>query len=219
MLVGVALNLGLGVSLAAALLFGTLISATDPVAVVAVFRQLGVPRRLLTLVEGESMLNGGVAIMLFNILLAAALSVAVAYGGFVLADDVLGFSGVMATVASGLVLAGLAASRASTDALRRQGRPRLDRLAQRFLGWLPAPVGEDPTELAYAEVRPGGSARAARSKPSAPSNTCRASIRHRWRKSKRDSSGGSGRRSVRLKSSTAKSTMAAANCAGARPRP
>lgn len=160
-LVGVALNLGLGIPLTAALLFGALISATDPVAVVAIFRQLGVPERLLTIVEGESMLNDGVAIVLFNILLAvalggeasvvggivefffvffggatigaavgfvaalvlpwldrlaaAALSVAVAYGGFVLADDVLGFSGVMATVAAGLVLGGLAPSRASAE--------------------------------------------------------------------------------------------------------
>jgi CPA1 family monovalent cation:H+ antiporter len=40
-------------------------------------------------------------------LAAAALSVAVAYGGFVLADHVLGFSGVMAAVAAGLVLGGL----------------------------------------------------------------------------------------------------------------
>ncbi|MDP8926261.1 MAG: cation:proton antiporter, partial [Actinomycetota bacterium] len=44
---------------------------------------------------------------------AAALSVAVAYGGFVLADHVLGFSGVMAAVAAGLVLGGMAPSRAS----------------------------------------------------------------------------------------------------------
>jgi len=156
-LVGVALNLGLGIPLTAALLFGALISATDPVAVVAIFRQLGVPERLLTLVEGESMLNDGVAIVLLAVALggeasvvggfiafffvffggaaigaavgfvaalvlpwldrlaAAALSLAVAYGGFVLADDVLGFSGVMATVAAGLVLGGLAPSRASAE--------------------------------------------------------------------------------------------------------
>ena len=160
-LVGVTLRVGLGVPLAAAGLFGVLISATDPVAVVAVFRELGVPRRLLTLVEGESLLNDGVAIVLFNVLLAAALgrevslggglldflivffggaltgallgfaaalvlpwleklpatalSVAVAYGGFVLADEVFGFSGVMATLAAGLVLSGSAPVRASQE--------------------------------------------------------------------------------------------------------
>ena len=72
-LVGLALNAVLGTPLAAALLFGALISATDPVAVVAIFRQLGVPERLLVLVEGESMLNDGVAIVLASILLGAAL--------------------------------------------------------------------------------------------------------------------------------------------------
>lgn len=158
-LVGLALSLGLDIPLAAALLFGVFISATDPVAVVAVFRQLGVPERLLTIVEGESLLNDGVAIVGFNILLgvalgeklgvaagfvdfflvffggaaigavvgsvaaavlpwlgrlpAAAFSLAVAYGGFVLAEDVLGFSGITATVAAGLLLSGLAPSRAS----------------------------------------------------------------------------------------------------------
>jgi CPA1 family monovalent cation:H+ antiporter len=46
---------------------------------------------------------------------AAALSLALAYGSFVLADAVLGFSGVMATAAAGMVLAGLAPSRASAE--------------------------------------------------------------------------------------------------------
>ncbi len=160
-LVGLALWAGLGLALPVALLFGALISATDPVAVVAVFRQLGVPRRLLTLVEGESLLNDGVAIVAYEVLIvaalggsisaaaglgefvvvfaggtllglvvglaaaavlpwlrplpAAALSLAVAYGSFVLADHVLGFSGVMATAAAGLVLGALAPSRASAD--------------------------------------------------------------------------------------------------------
>jgi CPA1 family monovalent cation:H+ antiporter len=160
-LVGLTVHGVLGTALAVAFLFGALISATDPVAVVAVFRELGVPRRLLTLVEGESLLNDGVAIVLFAILLdvatggavsvsagavdfvavfgggaligvalglvaavalpwldrlpAAALSLALAYGSFVLADVVLGFSGVMATAAAGMVLAGLAPSRASAE--------------------------------------------------------------------------------------------------------
>ena len=159
-LVGVSLYFVLGIPLAAALLFGALISATDPVAVVAIFEKLGVPRRLLTLVEGESLLNDGLAIVLFNVLLlaalgrevsllagildffrvflggaligcalgflvamvlpwldrfaAAGLSLSLAYGGFVLADYVLGLSGVMATVTAGLVLGGLAPSRASS---------------------------------------------------------------------------------------------------------
>ena len=56
-----------------ALVFGTLIAATDPISVVALFRTLGVPKRLSVLMEGESLLNDGTAIVVFNIILAFAL--------------------------------------------------------------------------------------------------------------------------------------------------
>ena len=48
-----------------ALVFGAIISATDPIAVVAMFRNLGVPKRLSVLLEGESLLNDGTAIVFF----------------------------------------------------------------------------------------------------------------------------------------------------------
>lgn len=57
-------------TLGPALLFGALISATDPVAVVALFREIGAPRRLAILVEGESLFNDATAIVLFHIILA-----------------------------------------------------------------------------------------------------------------------------------------------------
>lgn len=59
-----------------ALLFGALISATDPIAVVATFRQLGAPRRLTVLVEAESLVNDGTAAVLFTVLLGLAAGVA-----------------------------------------------------------------------------------------------------------------------------------------------
>ncbi|WP_136809307.1 cation:proton antiporter [Desulfosediminicola flagellatus] len=49
----------------AALLFGALISATDPVAVVALLKELSSRKRLETLIEGESLLNDGTAIVFF----------------------------------------------------------------------------------------------------------------------------------------------------------
>jgi len=58
----------------AAFLFGALIAATDPVAVVALFRTLGVPRRVALLVESESLFNDGAAIVVFNLVLTAALT-------------------------------------------------------------------------------------------------------------------------------------------------
>ncbi|EDX74847.1 transporter, CPA2 family [Coleofasciculus chthonoplastes PCC 7420] len=58
-------------SLGGALLFGTLISATDPVAVISLFKEFGVPKRLTMLVEGESMLNDATAIVMFDLVIAA----------------------------------------------------------------------------------------------------------------------------------------------------
>jgi Na+:H+ antiporter len=72
LIVGLIASGGAGLPLTSALLFGALISATDPVAVVAVFRALGAPRQLTVLVEGESLLNDGTAIVVFGLVLAAA---------------------------------------------------------------------------------------------------------------------------------------------------
>ena len=50
------------------LLFGAIISATDPVAVVALLKELGVSKRISTLIEGESLFNDGTALVLFLVL-------------------------------------------------------------------------------------------------------------------------------------------------------
>jgi len=50
-----------------ALMFGAIISATDPVAVVALLKELGASKKLGTLIEGESLLNDGTAIVLFMV--------------------------------------------------------------------------------------------------------------------------------------------------------
>jgi CPA1 family monovalent cation:H+ antiporter len=52
------------------LLFGALISATDPVAVVSLFRRLGVSKRLTTLVEAESLFNDGTSIVALTLILS-----------------------------------------------------------------------------------------------------------------------------------------------------
>ena len=54
-----------------ALMFGALISATDPVAVVALLRELGTSKRFSTLVDAESMLNDGTGIVLFMLFYGA----------------------------------------------------------------------------------------------------------------------------------------------------
>jgi NhaP-type Na+/H+ or K+/H+ antiporter len=53
-----------------AFLFGAVVSATDPVAVVALLKELGASKKLGTLIEGESLLNDGTAIVIFMVLLA-----------------------------------------------------------------------------------------------------------------------------------------------------
>ena len=52
---------------AAYLAFGAMVSATDPVAVVSLLKELGAPKQLATLIEGESLLNDGTAYVIFVI--------------------------------------------------------------------------------------------------------------------------------------------------------
>lgn len=66
-LVGFALHQVSGMDRATCVLLGAVIATTDPAAVIAVFRELGAPRRLTILVQGESLLNDAAAIAVFAI--------------------------------------------------------------------------------------------------------------------------------------------------------
>lgn len=57
----------LGLSIPAAFVFAALMSATDPVSVLSIFKSVGVKKRLSTVIEGESLFNDGLAVVLFNI--------------------------------------------------------------------------------------------------------------------------------------------------------
>ncbi len=65
----------------AALVFGALIAATDPVSVIATFKEAGVTGRLRLLVESESLLNDGAAAVLFGVVLTWATGSEVTAGG------------------------------------------------------------------------------------------------------------------------------------------
>ncbi len=68
--VSAGLVLTLGWSWPPALAFGALISATDPIAVIALLRETGVKGRLALIIESESLLNDGVAAVLFALVLS-----------------------------------------------------------------------------------------------------------------------------------------------------
>lgn len=156
-LIGLIVGLTTPIPYPAALLLGAILSATDPVAVVALFRQLGAPERLTILVEGESLFNDATSIVVARILIGVVaagtvssetltgglldffvlffggllagvvlgtvvafvlgliesdpfieitLTTVLAYLSFLLAEEILHVSGVMATVGAGLTLGG-----------------------------------------------------------------------------------------------------------------
>lgn len=71
--------IGIELPFIVALLFGAIISPTDPVAVLSLFKECGVPRRLALIFEGESLMNDGTAMALFLVVLSVALE---GYKGF-----------------------------------------------------------------------------------------------------------------------------------------
>jgi CPA1 family monovalent cation:H+ antiporter len=62
---------GLAFTMGTALLFGSLIAATDPISVLAIFKKLGISKKFTIIIEGESLFNDGTAVVVFSIALAA----------------------------------------------------------------------------------------------------------------------------------------------------
>lgn len=104
------LTVAAGLPVELAFVLGAITAATDPVAVVATLARLEVPRRLRTLVEGESLLNDGTGLVLFVLALQAA------GGGLGVGEGVLRFAVILATSVAIGAIAGLLADRAMAAA-------------------------------------------------------------------------------------------------------
>lgn len=150
-IVGLLVSWGTGIPIAFALVFGAIIAAIDPVAVIALFRNIGIPKRLQVLLEGESLLNDGTSIVVYGLIISIAISgsefnlfnsvvdfiriagggiiiglalgtlisqvinviddyliettltTILAYGSFLIAEEVFQVSGVLAVVGAGLI--------------------------------------------------------------------------------------------------------------------
>lgn len=117
LMVGGIVHFGTGMLIKTAMVFGALIAATDPVAVVALFRRLGVPRRLQVLLEGESLFNDGTAIVMFNLVVDIAL-----VGQFDLLNTVASFL----TVAGGGTLIGIILGMLASQVIQRIDDPLVE---------------------------------------------------------------------------------------------
>lgn len=84
---------GLHIPFIVALLFASIISATDPVAVLALFKEFGAPKRLTLIFEGESLFNDGTAVALFLVVFMVAEKGF--YGGTTILDGALTFVGMI----------------------------------------------------------------------------------------------------------------------------
>jgi monovalent cation/hydrogen antiporter len=117
---------------AAAFTLGAIVAPTDALAATTVFRRLGAPRVIVTLVEGEALFNDATALVAYR---AAVL--AVASGGFVLSQAVGGF--VVAAV--GGIAIGAIVGRVAGEILRRLDDPPVEvaiSLVVPFAAYLPA---------------------------------------------------------------------------------
>jgi monovalent cation/hydrogen antiporter len=121
-----------GLPWAAAFALGAIVAPTDPVAATTVARRLAVPRRVVSIIEGESLVNDGTALVAYRVAVAAAVG-----GGFSLLDA--GVEFVLGAIAG--VLIGLAVGWVIAEIRRRIDDVPIEitiSLLSGYAGYLPA---------------------------------------------------------------------------------
>lgn len=115
-----------GLGWPASFAFGAIISPPDAVAAVAVFRQLGVPRRIVALLEGESLFNDATALVTYRAAIGA-MAVSFSLGQTVISFPVVGLGGVLIGLLVGVIV-----------------------------GWLRRLLNDPPVEIALSLLTPFG---------------------------------------------------------------
>ena len=121
-----------GLGWAAAFTLGAIVGPTDALAATAVFRRLGTPRIIRTLIEGEALFNDATALVAYR-----AAVIAVVSGTFILSESLVGF----VVAAAGGIVIGAVVGRVSGEILRRLDDPPVEVLISvviPFAAYLPA---------------------------------------------------------------------------------
>ena len=115
-----------GLSWPAAFALGAIVAPTDPVAATAIMRRLGAPRRIVNVVEGESLVNDASALVAYRVAVAAAVG-----GSFSLLDA----AGEFALAASGGLAIGIVVGLLSAELRERLDDPPLEIAVSLFTGY------------------------------------------------------------------------------------
>lgn len=114
LLIGTLTHFALGFSWAAGMLLGSILAATDPIAVVTLLRQLKAPAGLAAILEGESLFNDGTGVAVFSAVLATILAGQPSFGDAAIRLVEIAAGG--AVIGVGVGFLGVALMRAADDA-------------------------------------------------------------------------------------------------------